>query len=93
MTFRILLQNLRSIHRDINELDHFINQEKSKPDVIALRETWCNQYFFQNAYQLNGYGQLLRSDREKRGEGEGFFLGKASKFKLKRRQTKNMYNC
>ena len=83
MIFRKLLQNLRSIHRNFNELDQFINQENSKPDVIALTETWCNQYFFQNAYQLNGYGQLLRSDREKRGEGVGFFIKKSIKVQIK----------
>ena len=83
MTFRILLQNLRSIHRNFNELDQFINQEKAKPDVIALTETWCNQYTFQNAYQLIEYGQLLRSDREKRGGGVGFFIRKGIKVQIK----------
>ena len=39
MTFRILLQNLKSIHRNFNELDQFINQKKAKPDVHALTET------------------------------------------------------
>ena len=39
MTFRIFLQNLRPIHRNFNELSQFINQEKSKPNVIALTET------------------------------------------------------
>ena len=83
MTFRLLLQNLRSIHRNFNELDQFINQEKAKPDVIALTETWCNQYNFQNAYQLNGYGQLLGSDREKRGGGVECFIRKGIKFQIK----------
>ena len=83
MTLRILLQNLRSIHRNFNELDQFINQEKAKLDVIALTETWCNQYTFQNAYQLNGYGQLLKSDREKRGGGVGFFIRKGIKAQIK----------
>ena len=83
MTFRILLQNLRSIHRNLNELDQFINKENSKPDVIALTETWCNQYTFQNPYQLNGYGQLLRCDRDKRGGGVGFFIRKGIKVQIK----------
>ena len=83
MTFRILLQDLRSIHRNFNEPDQFINQEKAKADVIALKENWCNQYTFQNAHQLNGYGQLLRSDREKRGGGVGCFIRKGIKVQIK----------
>ena len=92
MTFRILLHILRSIHINFNELDQFINQEKSKPDVIALTETWSNQYTLQNAYQVNGYGQLLRSDRERRGGGVGFFIRKGIKVQIKQKQTMNTYN-
>ena len=82
MYFRILLQNVRSIHRNFIELDQFIYQEKSKPDVIALTETWCYQYIFRNAYQLNRYGQLLKSDIEKRGGGVGLFIRKGIKAQI-----------
>ena len=75
MEFTIFLQNVRSIHKNFELLEHLIESVQSKPTVIALTETWCKENCSPNAYNLNVYGKLLRCDRETRGGGVVLYVG------------------
>ena len=75
MEFTIFLQNVRSIHKNFELLEVLIESVQFKPTVIALTERWCKENCSPNAYNLNGYGKLLRCDRETRGGVVALYVG------------------
>ena len=75
MEFTIFLQNVRSIQKNFELLEVLIESVQSKPTVIALTETWCKENCSPKAYNLNGYGKMLRCDRETRGGGVALYVG------------------
>ena len=82
----IMLQNIRSRTKNFDELILKIASLKEKPIAICLTETWFKDKFSSNNFRIDGYDELVTSNREKRGGGVAIFVQK--KFML--RQNKFM---
>ena len=75
-----LHQNLRSMNKNINELQSFINQLKcsqsSTPTVIGVTETWLTSQDDANLarFQIPGYHFLHSSRKIGKGGGTGLYI-------------------
>ena len=72
--FQFVLQNIRSVSKNLEELEVYINSMSQKPEVVCLTETWLNPSYNNNCFSLNEYQTIIPSNREKRGGGVAFFL-------------------
>ena len=64
MGFKVLLQNIRSIQKNFDELEIFLHHLDTKPHIIALIETWTSEKTLKGSLQLTGYSKLITCDRE-----------------------------
>ena len=69
MGFKVLLQNIRSIQRNFDELEVRLHQLDTKSHNIALTETWTSEKTMKGSFQLTSYSKLITCDGESRGEG------------------------
>ena len=74
MGFKVLLQIIRSIQRNFDELEVFLHHLDTKPHIIALTENWTSEKTLKRSFQLTGYSKLITCDRKSRGSGVGFFV-------------------
>ena len=72
----IMLQNIRSLTKNFDELTLEIASLKEKPIAFCLTETWLKDNFFSNTFHTDGYDELVTSNREKRGGGVAIFVQK-----------------
>ena len=72
---------LRSLTKNFDELTLEISSLKEKPIAICLTETWLKDKFSSNIFHIDGYGELVKSNREKRGRGVAIFVQKKSMLK------------
>ena len=61
----IMLQNMRSLTKNFDELTLEIASLKEKPIAICLTETWLRDKFSSNIFHIDGYDELVTSNREK----------------------------
>ena len=73
-TKQILLQNVRSIPKNIDEFQVSLTQLNYLPSVICCTETWLspNQNF--NVFKLKEYQPLIESSRKRRGGGVCLYI-------------------
>ena len=86
----IMLQNIRSLTKNFDELTLEIASLKEKPIAICLTETWLKDEFSSNIFHIDGYDELVTSNREKRGGGVAIFV--QNKFNVKIRGSLNLNN-
>ena len=86
----IMLQNIRSLTKNFDELTLEIASLKEKPIAICLTETWLKDKFSSNIFHIDGYDELVTSNREKRGGGVAIFV--QNKFNVKIRGSLNLNN-
>ena len=86
----IMLQNIRSLTKNFDELTSEIASLKEKPIAICLTETWLKDKFSSNIFHIDGYDELVTSNREKRGGGVAIFV--QNKFNVKIRGSLNLNN-
>ena len=72
--FQFVLQNFRSVSKNLVEFEVYKNSMSQKPEVVCLTETWLNPSYNNNCFSLNGYQTIIASNRKKRGGGVAFFL-------------------
>ena len=65
----IMLQNIRSLTKNFDELTLKIASLKEKPIAICLTETWLKDKFSSNIFLIDCNDELVTSNREKRGGG------------------------
>ena len=61
----ILLQNMRSLPRNFDEFDVYLNTTELKPDLICITETWLSEQNSCEIFKLDGYHPLLVASRKK----------------------------
>ena len=66
--FQFVLQNIRSVSKNLDELEVYINSMSQKPEVICLTETWLIPSYNNNCFSLNGYQTIISSNRKKEVE-------------------------
>ena len=71
---QLILQKIRSITKNFSELEAFL-AETSEPEVIALTETWLSKSPTDD-YLKKNCQNLAVANREKRGGGVTFYVGK-----------------
>ena len=69
-----MLQNIRSLTKNFDELTLEIASLKEKPIAICLTETWLEDKFSSNIFHIDGYDEMVTSNREKRGGGVAIFV-------------------
>ena len=72
--FQFVLQNIRSVSKNLDEFEVYINSMSQKPEVVCLNETWLIPSYNNNCFSVNGYQTIIASNRKKRGGGVAFFL-------------------
>ena len=71
--FQFVLQNIRSVSKNLDELEVYINGMSQKPEGVCLTETWLYPSYNNNCFSLKGYQTIIPSNRKKRGGGVVFF--------------------
>ena len=72
----IVLQNIRSLTKNVDEFKIFISQTEVEPVAICLTETWLKNSFESECFSLQNYLKIETSNRKKRGGGVGIFVHK-----------------
>ena len=71
-----MLPNILSLTKNFDELILEIASLKEKPIAICLTDTWLKDKFSSNIFHIDGYDELVTSNREKRGGGVAIFVQK-----------------
>ena len=66
----ILLQNIRSIYKNLNHFEVFLAQQETQPLAICLTETWLKDDSNIKCLSLSSY-QLLDTSNRQIGKGGG----------------------
>ena len=72
---KIILQNIRSIYKNLKEFEVLMKQQESQPLAIYLTETWLKDQSNTKCINLDGYQEIATCNRNtsKRG-GVGIFV-------------------
>ena len=70
----IMLQNVRSLPKNCDELNIYIESQHTKPAFICLTETWLKPHHDKNIFSLNNYDVIKSSERKQRGGGVGIYV-------------------
>ena len=54
-TLNILLQNIRSMRKNFDSFNVYLETLSIKPMIVCLTETWLNDRFNHSLFTLNGY--------------------------------------
>ena len=68
----VLHVNIRSVRKNIDNLDAFINTFSNKPDVIVCSECWLKDDI--NFITLNGQTQIISESRINKADGVVIFV-------------------
>ena len=72
---KIILQNIRSIDKNLNEFELLMKQQESQPLAICLTETWLKDQSNTKCINLDGYQEISTSNRNtSKGGGVGIFV-------------------
>ena len=72
---KIILQNIRSIYKNLNEFEVLMKQQESQPLAICLTETWLKDQSNTKCINLDGYQEIATSNRNtSKGGGVGIFV-------------------
>ena len=72
---KIILQNIRSIYKNLNEFEVLMKQKESQPLAICLTETWLKDQSNTKCFNLDGYQEIATSNRNtSKGGGVGIFV-------------------
>ena len=63
--FQFVLQNIRSVSKNLDEFEVYINSMSQKPEVVCLTETLLNPSYNNNCFSLNGYQTIIACNRKK----------------------------
>ena len=76
-----MLQNIRSIYKNLDQLQILVNSLDSLPLAVCLKETWINVEYDTACLQLDGYQNFVTVSRgkERNRGGVGIFLKKQNK--------------
>ena len=89
--FFILHFNVRSLPKNINKLDEFLNDFQRMPDAIAISETKLNS---NNVSKIKiPYYNFLRSDSSTNAGGVGLYIKDTIKFSLRNDLKLNLQDC
>ena len=69
----MLLLNVRSLNKHLDELQVFLKTLESLPTVICLVETWIRDENYENHFLLDGYKSIKTKNRTKKGGGIAVF--------------------
>ena len=70
----VILQNIRSLPKNFDELAIFTSSILKAPLVYCITETWLNPNHDQGIFTLDGYKALEVASRKKRGGGVGIYV-------------------
>ena len=74
-TNKIILQNIRSVYKNLNEFEVLMKLQKSQPLEICLTETWLKDQSNTKCINLDGYQEIATSNRNTlKGGGVGIFV-------------------
>ena len=72
---KIILQNIRSIYKNLNEFEVSMKHQESQPLAICLTKTWLKYHNNTNCINLDGYQEIATSNRNtSKGGGVGIFV-------------------
>ena len=75
MKNNILLQNIRSIYKNLNHFEVFLAQQETQPLAICLTETWLKDDSNIKCLSLSSYQLLDKSNRQiEKGGGVAIFV-------------------
>ena len=80
--FQIMLQNIRSLTKNFDDLQVLLESLSEKPSAICLTETWLKEIHHTKSMFLKGYRPLVNINRKKRGGGVAIFIKKSLQAKL-----------
>ena len=88
-TEQVLLQNIKSIPKNIDEFQVSLTQLSYLPSVICCTETWLspNQSF--NIFKIKEYQPLIESSRKRRGGGVCLYIKFGINFEIIKRTSCN----
>ena len=87
-----MLQNIRSIYKNLDQLQFLVNSLDSLTLAVCLTETWIYEEYDTACLQLDGYqkiGTVSRGVKGNRGGGVGIFLKNKVKFETVSKYTSN----
>jgi hypothetical protein len=71
---KIVQINCRSMRANFDKLKLFVSQTKVKFDIIAISETWLNEYDDLRLYHLDQYNEYFCSRQGKSGGGVALYI-------------------
>ena len=80
--FQIMLQNIRSLTKNLDDLQVLLESLSEKPSAICLTETWLKEYHHTKSKFLEGYRTLVNINRKKEEEVLQFLSKNPYKQKL-----------
>ena len=86
-----MVQNIRSIYKNLDQLQILVNSLDSLPLAVYLTKTWINEEYDTACLQLDGYQKIVtvsRSLKRNRG-GVDIFLKNKIKFETVSKYTSN----
>ena len=88
-TEQVLLQKLRTIPKNIDELQVSLTQLSYLPSVICCTKTWLspNQSF--NIFKIKENQPLIESSRKRRGGGVCLYIKCGINYEIKKRTSCN----
>ena len=63
--FQIMLQNIRSLTKNLDDLQVLLESLSEKTSAICLTETWLKEYHHTKTMFLEGYRTLVNINRKK----------------------------
>ena len=78
----IMLQNVRSLPKNLDALNVYLTTLKCKPKIICLTETWLKDCHPIGLYNINGYHPIITANRVRRGGGVAFYINENLKFQI-----------
>ena len=77
-----MLQNVRSLPKNVHALNVYLTTLKCKPKIIAFTETWLKDCHPIGLYNINGYHPIITANRVRRGGGVAFYISENLKFQI-----------
>ena len=73
LTFTVLLVNIRSLNKQLEELQVFLQTFESLPTVICLVETWIQEGSHEEHFNISSYQKIIAKNRVGIGGGVTMF--------------------